>query len=87
MTLLFNNAGYIVTGFFAETPIDKWLANAQCNAMAGLSITHHFLGRMREQGRKGCIAFTSRLVSVQQRQKAEESMYLVTFAVDRRSMR
>jgi short-subunit dehydrogenase len=58
--LVFNNAGYIVTGFFADTPVDKWLANAYCNAMAGIAITHHFLGRMRAAGKKGCVAFTSR---------------------------
>ena len=60
VNLVFNNAGYIVTGFFADTPIEKWMANAHCNALACLPITHHFLGRMRAEKRKGCIAFTSR---------------------------
>ena len=59
VSLLFNNAGYIVTGFFAETPLDKWLANAQCNAMAAVAITHLFVGRMRAAGLKGAVAFTS----------------------------
>lgn len=59
VTLVFNNAGYIVTGFFAETPLEKWLANAQCNAMAAIAITHLFVGRMRAAGLKGAVCFTS----------------------------
>jgi len=58
--LVFNNAGYIVTGFFADTPLERWLANALCNAVAPIAITHLFLARMRAEGRKGCITFTSR---------------------------
>ena len=62
VSLVFNNAGYIVTGFFADTPLERWLANAQCNAVAPIAITHLFLARMRAEGRKGCITFTSRCV-------------------------
>ena len=57
--LVFNNAGYIVTGFFADTPLDKWVGNLNCNAGAAIVITHHFLGRMRAAGLRGAIAFTS----------------------------
>ena len=57
--LVFNNAGYIVTGFFADTALEKWLGNLNCNATAAIVITHHFLGRMRAAGLRGAIAFTS----------------------------
>jgi hypothetical protein len=58
--LLFNNAGYVVTGFFADVPADKWLANVHCNAVAALELSHNFLAQLRAKGRsRGAIAFTS----------------------------
>ena len=29
--IIFNNAGYIVTGFFDQTKLDGQLANMECN--------------------------------------------------------
>jgi short-subunit dehydrogenase len=57
--LVFNNAGYMTTGFFANLPLKRHLANYECNATAGVKITHHFANRMIEEGLRGLIAFTS----------------------------
>lgn len=56
---VFNNAGFIVTGFVDQTNPNKILANIECNATASFSIAHHFLGKMVSHRRKGCIVFTS----------------------------
>ncbi len=57
--ILFNNAGFIVTGFIDQTPLPKLLANIECNATASVAITHHFLQRLVSTKRRGCIVFTS----------------------------
>jgi len=57
--IVFNNAGYIVTGFFDSTTIDQQLANHECNATSCVKITHHFLQRMLKKNLKGCFVFTS----------------------------
>mmetsp|Transcript_2389 Transcript_2389/g.8400 ORF Transcript_2389/g.8400 Transcript_2389/m.8400 type:complete len:311 (-) Transcript_2389:164-1096(-) len=56
---VFNNAGYIVTGFFEQEPLPKQLSNVECNAVAAVQITHHFVGKMTSQNLKGCVVFTS----------------------------
>jgi hypothetical protein len=35
---------YIVTGFFDSQPLEKQLANVECNATAAVALTHHFVG-------------------------------------------
>lgn len=57
--LVFNNAGFIVTGFLDQSSIGKCLANIECNATAAVNITHHFLSKLVSQKKKGCIVFTS----------------------------
>lgn len=57
--LVFNNAGFIVTGFFEQHPADVQLANYHCNLTANIHLTHHFYGKMIEKGLKGCVVFTS----------------------------
>lgn len=57
--LVFNNAGYMLTGFFANLPLARLLANYECNATAGVKITHHFANRMIDEKLRGLIAFTS----------------------------
>lgn len=57
--LVFNNAGYITAGFFADVPLERSLGNYECNATCALKITHHFLNTMQAQNLKGLIAFTS----------------------------
>jgi short-subunit dehydrogenase len=59
VTLVFNNAGFITTGFFHKTPIGRSMANFNCNATAVLPITHHFLAKMIAKGQKGLMAYTS----------------------------
>ena len=59
VSLVFNNAGYIVTGFFANLPLAKHLANYECNATAAVKITHHFANRLIDEKLPGLIAFTS----------------------------
>lgn len=56
---MFNNAGYIVTGFFDTTTLDSQLANMECNSTACVKVTHHFLQQMIQKKIKGCFVFTS----------------------------
>ena len=57
--IVFNNAGYIVTGFFDHTSLDAQLANLECNATACVKVTHHFLKEMLTKKLKGTFVFTS----------------------------
>lgn len=57
--LVFNNAGFILSGFFAENDIGKIRANYNCNAVAAIEISHHFSRRMISEKTGGYIAFTS----------------------------
>lgn len=57
--IVFNNAGYIVTGFFDQTTLDSQLANLECNSTACVKVTHHFLKLMLDKKIKGCFIFTS----------------------------
>lgn len=57
--IVFNNAGFIVTGFLDQAPLGKLLANIECNATAAVNITHHFVQIMVSKKLKGCIVFTS----------------------------
>lgn len=57
--IIFNNAGFIVTGFTDQCSLDKLLANIECNATAGVCVTHHFISKLVEKKQKGCIVFTS----------------------------
>mmetsp|Transcript_12237 Transcript_12237/g.19783 ORF Transcript_12237/g.19783 Transcript_12237/m.19783 type:complete len:321 (+) Transcript_12237:192-1154(+) len=56
---IFNNAGFIVTGFVDQTLLPKLLANVECNATASFAIAHHFLQKLVTNKQKGCIVFTS----------------------------
>lgn len=51
--LIFNNAGFIVTGFLDQAPLGKLLANVECNATASVSITHHFVRLLVSKKMKG----------------------------------
>mmetsp|Transcript_19090 Transcript_19090/g.46864 ORF Transcript_19090/g.46864 Transcript_19090/m.46864 type:complete len:314 (-) Transcript_19090:231-1172(-) len=59
ITLVFNNAGYMLTGMFADGEIDKLMQNYECNATSAVRITHHFMNKILDSGSKGLIAFTS----------------------------
>ncbi|KAJ3137227.1 hypothetical protein HK100_000735 [Physocladia obscura] len=59
VSLIFNNAGYILVGIFNLTPIEALTANLNCNNTAPIHITHHFSNRMINEKLRGCICFTS----------------------------
>jgi len=59
VSLLFNNAGFIMVGFFADSNIEKQMRNYHVNATCAVRITHHFLRRMIQKKIKGAISFTS----------------------------
>lgn len=59
INLLFNNAGYITTGLFADTDLERLRSNLECNAGCAVPITHHFLRQMLSRKEKGLITFTS----------------------------
>jgi len=56
---LFFNAGFIVTGFFEQSPVETHLANFHCNLTANIHLTHHFQGKLLAKGLRGCIVYTS----------------------------
>ena len=58
-TLIFCNAGYVLTGFFWETPIEKLMANVECNACSCVKIAHHFVRRMVDAKKQGAVVITS----------------------------
>eukprot|EP00930_Biecheleria_cincta_P101204 TRINITY_DN92827_c0_g1_i1.p1 TRINITY_DN92827_c0_g1~~TRINITY_DN92827_c0_g1_i1.p1 ORF type:complete len:317 (+),score=70.21 TRINITY_DN92827_c0_g1_i1:76-1026(+) len=57
--VVFNNAGYIVTGFFEQHSAETHLANFHCNLTANIHLTHHFYGALIKKGLRGCIVYTS----------------------------
>ena len=57
--IIFNNAGFIVTGFLDQAPIGKLLANIECNSTAAVNISHYFVKKLVSDKKKGCIVFTS----------------------------
>jgi short-subunit dehydrogenase len=59
ISIVFNNAGFIVTGFVDQVPIEKLLTNVECNAIAAMQIAHYFVQLLIQQKKKGCIVFTS----------------------------
>lgn len=66
LKIIFNNAGYIATGFFADSTLSRQLGNLECNLVAAVKLTHHFMERMSKSNsnqpdscRNGCIVFTS----------------------------
>ena len=63
VSLVFNNAGYIVPGLFADTDIEKIQSNFECNAACAIYITHHFLRQMQDKKIKGLVTFTSSAAS------------------------
>jgi short-subunit dehydrogenase len=57
--LLFNNAGFVTIGFFSDLTLQRQMGNIECNMLAGVKLTHHFLNNMLEKKLKGAIVFTS----------------------------
>eukprot|EP00123_Amoebidium_parasiticum_P019458 comp25845_c0_seq1/m.47039 comp25845_c0_seq1/g.47039 ORF comp25845_c0_seq1/g.47039 comp25845_c0_seq1/m.47039 type:complete len:316 (-) comp25845_c0_seq1:39-986(-) len=59
VSIIFNNAGYILTGLFADVPLEKALHNCEVNMMSAVKITHHFANELLDKKMRGLIAFTS----------------------------
>lgn len=59
VSILINNAGFLLMGFFDQRPVEQHIANIECNALAAIRLSHHFYNRMVAQNIKGCITFTS----------------------------
>jgi len=57
--IIFNNAGFIITGFFEQHPVEAHLANFHCNLTANIHLTHHFYSKLITKGLKGTIVYTS----------------------------
>lgn len=57
--LVFNNAGYILTGFMEMHPAEAHLKNFHCNLTANIHLTHHFYSTLLAKKKRGCIVFTS----------------------------
>lgn len=62
ISVVVNNAGYLIMGFFHERSMEAHAANIECNQGAAVRITHHFYSRMVREKRRGCICFTSSAV-------------------------
>jgi len=63
--VVFNNAGFMLTGFFDKTKLDLLMTNHECNCTSAMQITHVFVKRMLEKKLKGCIVFTSSAAACQ----------------------
>jgi len=59
VSILFNNAGFVIAGLFPDVAVEKSLANIAVNVTCGVKLTHHFLNKMLDSGIKGAIIFTS----------------------------
>ncbi|KNC80793.1 hypothetical protein SARC_06856 [Sphaeroforma arctica JP610] len=59
VNLVFNNAGYIIPGLFADLSIEGQLKNYEVNSTCALKITHHFVNDMLNKRINGLVTFTS----------------------------
>eukprot|EP01062_Namystynia_karyoxenos_P059378 TRINITY_DN50818_c0_g1_i1.p1 TRINITY_DN50818_c0_g1~~TRINITY_DN50818_c0_g1_i1.p1 ORF type:complete len:357 (+),score=146.18 TRINITY_DN50818_c0_g1_i1:92-1072(+) len=59
ISLVFCNAGFVMTGFCHKTPADRQMANLECNAVSAFQLARHFVGIMVDKKLKGCVVFTS----------------------------
>lgn len=57
--LVFNNAGYLTFGLFADVALGRHLANLHVNCTTATLLAHHFSRRLVEEGARGCLVFTS----------------------------
>uniref|UniRef100_A0A7S0XB71 Uncharacterized protein n=1 Tax=Mantoniella antarctica TaxID=81844 RepID=A0A7S0XB71_9CHLO len=63
--LVFNNAGFMLTGFFDKTALGLLMVNHECNATSAMQITHLFVARMLAKNLRGCVVFTSSAAACQ----------------------
>lgn len=55
---VFSNAGFFMFENFDRIPLEKHVGHMECNAMAGLKLTHHFFGKWKKEKRRGLIVYT-----------------------------
>eukprot|EP00892_Ulva_mutabilis_P007026 jgi/Ulvmu1/4696/UM002_0427.1 len=60
----FLNAGYIQTGFFVKTSLEKNYANLECNVGHVVGLSHLLINQLQEAGKPGCFVFTSSAAAV-----------------------
>jgi len=65
VSLLFNNAGFVIAGLFPDVALEKSLANVSVNVTCGVKLTHHFLNKMLDsnQGSHHLHFFSCRTLS------------------------
>jgi len=61
--VVFSNAGYLIMRSFYKTALDKAMINFHCNIVSHVKLAHYFFGKMATAKMRGCIVFTSSLVS------------------------
>ena len=59
ISLLFCNAGFMISGFFADCPNGKNQANISVNVTSHVSLAHEYINRMLSSQVKGAVFFTS----------------------------
>jgi short-subunit dehydrogenase len=59
VNVCYMNAGYLLLGGYAKQPLEKEMANMECNVLSGTRLSHYFLSKMQERRQKGLICFTS----------------------------
>ena len=57
--IIFNNAGYILFGLFANKSMVSQMTNYHVNCTTAVMIAHHFSKKMLDKKLKGCLSFTS----------------------------
>jgi short-subunit dehydrogenase len=57
--LVFNNAGFVIIGLFADLPLERQMKNIEVNCMCAFKITHHFVNKMIAKKMRGAVIFTS----------------------------
>lgn len=60
----FLNAGYIQTGFFVKTALEKNCANLECNVGHVVGLSHMLINHMQDAGTPGCLVLTSSAAAV-----------------------
>lgn len=59
VSIVCNNAGFISTGMFSDIKYERSMANYHTNTTSAVMITHHYMGEMQNDRRKGLFTFTS----------------------------
>jgi len=58
VSLVYNNAGFIINSLFHNKPIELHMSNYNCNATSMVKITHHFVSDLIAKKRRGAFIYT-----------------------------